>query len=109
VLAVFDKIFNGEKYMRKHYGVQCRNCYRLVEEGTQWCDTPNCQKIKGDLEAGRIYDTLKRGPHNATGEDEFTFVIFGRPDLSCDNTVWAFVPRSSKRESLPVPSDGLVA
>ena len=20
--------------MRKHYGVQCRNCYRLVEEGT---------------------------------------------------------------------------
>jgi hypothetical protein len=65
----------------------------------EWCDEPSCQKRKRDLEAGRIIDTGKRGPHNATGDLEFTSIIIGRPDLSYDNTVWAFASPGKRKSN----------
>jgi hypothetical protein len=88
--AEFDELFAGNRSMRKTPGGQCRNCYQITVGGTGWCDDPSCQERKRELEQGRIYDTGKRGPHNAAGDLEFTFIIIGRPDLSYDNTVWAF-------------------
>jgi hypothetical protein len=92
--------------MQKQYRGQCRNCYRLPDrvsdQTAEWCDSPRCQKIKGDLEQGRIYDTGKRGPHNATGDLEFTCIVIGRPDLSYDNTVWAFATPTGGGKYLPV-------
>jgi hypothetical protein len=86
--------------MRKH-GSQCRNCYRIPVDGTEWCDSSSCQKRKRDLEQGRIVDTGKRGPHNATGDREFTTIIIGRPDLSYDNTVWSFTAPGGGGKYLP--------
>jgi hypothetical protein len=101
VAAKLNELFAGSNSMRKQYGAQCRNCYRPpATEGAEWCDSPDCQKTKLDLEQGRIVDTGKRGPHNATGALEYTTAVIGRPDLSYDNTVWAFtIP--GKKESLP--------
>jgi hypothetical protein len=76
-----------------------------VVEGTEWCYDASCLDIKRRLEQGEIYDTGKRGPHNATGDLEFTFIIIGRPDLSYDNTVRAFAAPTDGGKRLPAAED----
>jgi hypothetical protein len=103
--AEFNALFDGNRSMWKNGG-QCRNCYQIPVGGTEWCDQPDCQERKRDLEQGRIIDTGKRGPHNATGDLEFTFIIIGRPDLSYDNTVWAFAHPTGGGKHLPDTARG---
>jgi hypothetical protein len=93
-------MFAGNAAMAKSYEGQCRNCYRTPIKGTAWCDSASCQDRKRQLEQGRIRDTNKRGPLNATGALEFTTVFVGRPDLSYDNTVWEFI-NPGKKKRLP--------